>query len=53
MVIPVARRRPWKLARETVTLDHLSSGRVILGVGLGNPAVRGLVALSVSRPSER
>lgn len=34
---PVARRRPWKLARETVTLDHLSGGRLILSVGLGYP----------------
>ena len=36
MVTPVPRRRPWKLARETVTLDHLSGGRLILGVGLGS-----------------
>jgi alkanesulfonate monooxygenase SsuD/methylene tetrahydromethanopterin reductase-like flavin-dependent oxidoreductase (luciferase family) len=35
-VTPVARRRPWKLARELVTLDHLSNGRMILGVGLGD-----------------
>ena len=36
-VTPLARRRPWKVARETVTLDHLSNGRLIFGVGLGNP----------------
>lgn len=36
-VTPVARRRPWKLARETVTLDHLSKGRLIITVGLGDP----------------
>jgi alkanesulfonate monooxygenase SsuD/methylene tetrahydromethanopterin reductase-like flavin-dependent oxidoreductase (luciferase family) len=39
MVTPIARRRPWKLARETVTLDHLSDGRLILGVGLGDTEV--------------
>jgi alkanesulfonate monooxygenase SsuD/methylene tetrahydromethanopterin reductase-like flavin-dependent oxidoreductase (luciferase family) len=37
MITPLARRRPWKLARETVSLDHLSRGRLILGVGLGYP----------------
>jgi alkanesulfonate monooxygenase SsuD/methylene tetrahydromethanopterin reductase-like flavin-dependent oxidoreductase (luciferase family) len=35
-VTPLARRRPWKLASETVTLDHLSNGRLILSVGLGD-----------------
>src|SRR4051795_9499221 len=35
MVTPLARRRPWKVARETVALDLLSGGRVVVGVGLG------------------
>jgi alkanesulfonate monooxygenase SsuD/methylene tetrahydromethanopterin reductase-like flavin-dependent oxidoreductase (luciferase family) len=35
MLTPISRMRPWKLASETVTLDHLSNGRVILSVGLG------------------
>ncbi len=35
MVTPLPRRRPVKLARETVTLDHLSNGRLTLGVGSG------------------
>jgi alkanesulfonate monooxygenase SsuD/methylene tetrahydromethanopterin reductase-like flavin-dependent oxidoreductase (luciferase family) len=37
MVTPVARRRPWVLARQVVTVDHLSGGRAVLGVGLGVP----------------
>jgi alkanesulfonate monooxygenase SsuD/methylene tetrahydromethanopterin reductase-like flavin-dependent oxidoreductase (luciferase family) len=39
MVTPIARRRPWKLARETVSLDHLSGGRLILGVGVGDTTI--------------
>ena len=35
IVTPPSRRRPWKLARETMTLDRLSNGRLILPVGLG------------------
>jgi hypothetical protein len=35
MITPLSRRRPWKLASETATLDRLSNGRVILAVGLG------------------
>lgn len=37
MVTPVARRRPQQLARQVATLDGLSGGRVVLGVGLGGP----------------
>jgi hypothetical protein len=35
MLTPLSRMRPWKLASETLTLDHLSKGRAILSVGLG------------------
>jgi alkanesulfonate monooxygenase SsuD/methylene tetrahydromethanopterin reductase-like flavin-dependent oxidoreductase (luciferase family) len=38
MVTPLARRRPWRVAQEMTTLDHLSAGRAVLGVGLGWPA---------------
>jgi alkanesulfonate monooxygenase SsuD/methylene tetrahydromethanopterin reductase-like flavin-dependent oxidoreductase (luciferase family) len=37
MITPVARRRVSKLAREVTTLDRLTGGRMILGVGLGAP----------------
>ncbi|WP_370945792.1 LLM class flavin-dependent oxidoreductase [Amycolatopsis sp. cg5] len=36
-ITPVARRRPGKLAREVTTLDRLTGGRMVLGVGLGAP----------------
>ncbi len=35
MIAQLARRRPWEVARQVVTLDHLSHGRFILGAGLG------------------
>jgi alkanesulfonate monooxygenase SsuD/methylene tetrahydromethanopterin reductase-like flavin-dependent oxidoreductase (luciferase family) len=35
LVTPLSRRRVQKVARETVTLDRLSGGRLTLGVGLG------------------
>jgi alkanesulfonate monooxygenase SsuD/methylene tetrahydromethanopterin reductase-like flavin-dependent oxidoreductase (luciferase family) len=35
MVTPLPRRRPVKLAREVASLDRLSGGRLVLGVGIG------------------
>ncbi len=36
MVTPIPRRRVYKLSREAVSVDQLSNGRVILGVGIGS-----------------
>ncbi len=35
LVTPLPRRRPWVLSREMATLDQLSDGRLIGGIGLG------------------
>lgn len=51
MVSPLARRRPWKVARETVSLDLLSNGRLVLPVGLGALDDGGFV--KVGEPTDR
>lgn len=54
MVTPLARRRPWKVAREIVTLDHLSHGRTVLGVGLGDMVNKDFKNLGeISNPRKR
>ena len=35
LVTPLPRRRPWNVARQIATLDHLTGGRVVFGIGLG------------------
>src|SRR5580765_3202894 len=35
LVTSFPRRSPWKLARETVSLDHFSDGRFVVGAGIG------------------
>jgi alkanesulfonate monooxygenase SsuD/methylene tetrahydromethanopterin reductase-like flavin-dependent oxidoreductase (luciferase family) len=37
LMTPLSRRRPWQVARQTVSLDHLSGGRLVFGAGLGYP----------------
>lgn len=54
MITPLSRRRPWKVAREIVTLDYLSHGRVTLGVGLGDMANKDFDSFSeVTKPRIR
>src|SRR5688572_31933454 len=51
IVTPPSRRRPWKLARETMTLDQLSGGRMVLPVGLGTIDDPGFAG--VGEPTDR
>jgi alkanesulfonate monooxygenase SsuD/methylene tetrahydromethanopterin reductase-like flavin-dependent oxidoreductase (luciferase family) len=44
LVTPLYRRHLGKLAQETVTLDHLSNGRLILGAGLGSDVLNEISA---------
>ncbi len=37
VVTPLARRRPWNVARQLVSLDRLSQGRAVFAAGLGYP----------------
>lgn len=47
MVIPLPRRYPWKVAREAATLDNLSNGRLILGIGLGSDVLTELSTFGI------
>ena len=40
LVTPLGRRRPWVMARQVASLDQLSDGRVVVGVGLGHDGWR-------------
>lgn len=53
MVFSLARRRPWKVARETITLDNLSNGRLVLPVGLGGTWDGGYSRVSTDDPAIR
>ena len=51
-ITPLPRRRPWKLAREAVSVDHLSDGRMVLGVGAGDMADEGFTHFGESTDSK-
>jgi hypothetical protein len=53
MVSPLARRRPAKVARETATLDRLSHGRLVLGVGIGSDHFAGEYSKTGEEVSDR
>jgi alkanesulfonate monooxygenase SsuD/methylene tetrahydromethanopterin reductase-like flavin-dependent oxidoreductase (luciferase family) len=55
MIFPLARRRPWKVAREAITVDHLSGGRLVMPVGLGAADDGGFARVSgeATTPRER
>jgi alkanesulfonate monooxygenase SsuD/methylene tetrahydromethanopterin reductase-like flavin-dependent oxidoreductase (luciferase family) len=40
LVTPLARRRPWVLARQLATLDRYCGGRLVAGIGLGDDGWR-------------
>jgi alkanesulfonate monooxygenase SsuD/methylene tetrahydromethanopterin reductase-like flavin-dependent oxidoreductase (luciferase family) len=54
MVTPLARRRPWTLARQISTVDRLSGGRLVAGIGLGDDGWKEFSAFGeVTEPRER
>lgn len=53
MVFSLARRRPWKVARETLTLDHLSNGRLVIPVGFGGEWDGGYSRVNTDSPARK
>jgi len=54
MVTPLPRRRPQVVAKQAATLDRLSGGRLVLGLGLGVDSARELSGFGeVDDPAER
>ncbi len=41
VIFPLSRRKPWVVARQAITVDHLSHGRLVIPVGLGTLDDRG------------
>jgi hypothetical protein len=46
MIFALPRRRPWELAQQVLTVDHLSGGRLVLPVGTGVAIDRAFTSVS-------
>ena len=53
MVFSLARRRPWKVARETISVDNLADGRLVLPVGFGGEWDGGYSRVNTDAPDRR
>lgn len=53
LVFALPRRAPWEVARQAVTVDHLSGGRLVMPVGLGVLDDRGFAGVGAGSPSTR
>lgn len=53
MILPLSRRRPWKVVKEAVTIDHLSNGRLVLPVALGVTDDAGFHAVNTDSTDRR
>lgn len=53
MITPLPRRRPAKVAKETATLDQLSNGRLVMGVGIGGDRFGGELSATGEQLDDR
>jgi hypothetical protein len=53
LITPLARRRPWKVAREIAALQELSHGRLVTGFGLGQPPEYEFTSMELDAPLKR
>lgn len=53
LLTPMARRRPWKVARETAALQELAEGRLVVATALGQPPEYTFASQELATPPER
>lgn len=53
MILPLARRRPWVVAKQAVTVDRLSNGRLVIPVALGVTDDRAFSGVNTDSPNRK